>query len=276
MVHGYSAKWIGVYNRYSQPTFSVGEYDWGNQNQSRGWIWATATDPNGTGRLRTASSVFDFKTKDSLKQHGQYASWYGYGLGVGLVGDNTDAIEWKNRAVTFLKNHDTGYRTEEDGKPEKDHECEEFHGGREVQQGYAYILTHPGVPTVAWQHYFDWGNDLREKIKALINARKVAGVHAGSALHTQDNAKQRNVYAARVMGRKGDLYVRIGGDDDSWQPSHSGYRDYQEYAQGEGWKVWVALPGNPAIQQATFNEKLPIPTYRDPDSISIPDEWVRE
>jgi alpha-amylase len=28
MVHGYHAKWIAVYNRRTQPTFSVGEYDW--------------------------------------------------------------------------------------------------------------------------------------------------------------------------------------------------------------------------------------------------------
>jgi hypothetical protein len=55
-------------------------------------------------------------------------------------------------------------------------------------------LTHPGVPTVFWKHYFDWGADLQNKIRALINARKVAGLHAGSALHHQhplDNLHRR-------------------------------------------------------------------------------------
>ena len=59
---------------------------------------------------------------------------------------------------------------------------------------YAYILTHPGVPCVYWKHYFDWGDDLRNKIRALINARKVAGVHSGSELHLQERrAAERRV-----------------------------------------------------------------------------------
>src|SRR5262249_19244180 len=149
-------------------------------------------------------------------------------------------------------NHDTGFRTEENDKPQKDHESDSFKNGWEVEQGYAYILTHPGVPCVYWKHYFDWGTDLREKIKALVNARKAAGVHAGSELNQQSNARDKGVYAARVVGRRGLLYVRIGGSDDDWQPSFSGYKDYRDYAHGEGWKVWVGLPNNPEVQQVAL------------------------
>jgi alpha-amylase len=143
-----------------------------------------------------------------------------------------------------------------------------------VEQGYAHILTHPGVPTVYWKHFFDWGPDLRSKIQALINARKVAGVHAGSALHLQNNARMRGVYAARVVGRNGALYVRIGGSDIDWQPHDSGYRDYREYAQGAGWKVWVGLPGNPDFQNARLNDSLPIPEFQEPADIDVPDAWL--
>lgn len=125
-----------------------------------------------------------------------------------------------------------------------------------------------------WKHYFDWGSDLRRKIRALINARKVAGVDAGSALHLQNNGQARGAYAARVVGRNGDLYVRIGGDDTRWQPFFSGYENYREYAQGAGWKVWVALPGNPPFQQASLNAALPVPDYREPDSIVVEDELL--
>ena len=83
--------------------------------------------------------------------------------------------------------------------------------------------------------------DLRERIEALINARKVAGVHAGSAVDLQDNARSSGVYAARVVGRRGDLYVRLGGTDAEWEPSRSHYSGYREYAKGAGWKVWVGL-----------------------------------
>ena len=131
------------------------------------------------------------------------------------------------------------------------------------------------MPTVYWKHYFDWGSDLQNKIRALINARKVAGVNAGSTLYTQDNAKANGVYAARVAGSKGDLYVRIGGDDSKWQPSFSNYSNYREYAYGNGWKVWVGLPGNPVFQDAPLKGAItPVPTYQKPETISVPDSML--
>jgi alpha-amylase len=272
VVHGFHARWLAVYNRATQPTFSVGEYDWDKQAEQRGWVWHSATTP---GRLDTASSVFDFFTQFGLKDQikaSNYRALYGYGLGIGLVGDNTDGHAWKNRAVTFVENHDTGFRTHEDGSVEK--EPDSLANGWQVEQGYAQILTHPGVPTVFWKHYFDWGDDLRNKVRALINARKVAGVHAGSTIYLQSNAQAQGVYAARVVGRNGDLYVRIGGDDSNWQPSHSNYRDYREYAQGSGWKVWVGLPGNPPFQEAPRKPPLPVPTYQKPESIDVPDSLL--
>lgn len=272
MVHGYHAKWIALYNRVTHPTFSVGEYDWAAHSEQRGWIWHSATT---TDDLTTSSNVFDFTTFFTLKDNkGNYAALYGVGNGIGMVGDNTDGHPWKNRAVTFLKNHDTGYRTNEDGTPQQGHESEDFHNDWQAEQGYAYILTHPGVPTVFWKHYFDWGNDLKSKITALINARKVAGVHAGSVLHTQHNARKKGVYAALVKGKHGDLYVRIGGSDEDWQPFYSNYHDYQEYAHGSGWKVWVKIADNPQVQQAPVKDALPVPEYHEADWFDVPDAWL--
>jgi alpha-amylase len=187
MVHGYHAKRVAQYNRASQPTFSVGEYDWDKQGEQRGWVWYSATTP---GDLKTSSCVFDFSTKSTLQGNkGNYDALYGFGYGIGLVGDTTDGLAWKNRAATFLENHDTGYRTNEDGTPEDGHGRDSFLNGWEVEQGYAYILTHPGIPCVYWKHYLDCGADLQNKIRALINARKVAGVNAGSTVFHQNNAK---------------------------------------------------------------------------------------
>ena len=273
MVHGYHAKWIALYNRATRPSFSVGEYDWGKHSAQRGWVWHSATT---AGELRTASSVFDFTSYFTLRdQKGNYLALYGFGNGIGLIGDTTDGIAWKNRAVTFLENHDTGYRTHDDGSPEEGHRFDSFLNDWQVEQGYAYLLTHPGVPAVYWKHYFDWGSDLRERIRALVNARKVAGVHAGSALHGQQNAQERGVYAARVAGRFGDLYVRIGGSDADWEPSHSRYEGYREYAAGAGWKVWVSIPGNPPVTLSPLRDPFPVPEYREPASIAVPDEWLR-
>ena len=273
MVHGYYARWLALYNRRSEPTFSVGEYDWDKHAEQRGWVWHTATAP---GELRTASNVFDFSTHFALEGNkGRYTAWYGFGRGLGMIGDNTDGHPWRQRAVTFLENHDTGFRTEEDGSVKPEHRSDSFLNNAEVEQGYAYILTHPGVPTVYWKHYFDWGAGLRGKIKALVNARKVAGVHAGSEIHPQENARQRGVYAAMVRGRHGELYVRAGGGDGDWQPSHSNYRNYREYARGEGWKVWLRLPGNPSVRRAPLRGAIPLPTYRPPEGINVTDAQLR-
>ena len=222
MVHGYNAKWLALYNKRTNPTFSVGEYDWDRQPEWRGWCWYSATTT--PGDLPTASSVFDFSTRGTLMNNKlNYAVWTGFGNGLGLMGDTTDGHPWKQRAVTFLENHDTGYRTNEDGTPQEGHKSDSFQNTSEVEQAYAYILTHPGVPCVYWKHYFDWGNELRYKIQALINAHKVAGVKSGSVLNPQENARQNRVYAAMVAGTNGELYVRIGGSDADWQPYYSNY-----------------------------------------------------
>jgi alpha-amylase len=273
MVHGYHARWVALYNKRSEPTFSVGEYDWDRHADMRGWVFNTATVP---GDLKTASSVFDFTTMFTLKANkGRYLVWYGFGNGLGMMGDTTDGLPWKQRSVTFLENHDTGYRTNLDGTPEQGHESDSFQNTWEVEQAYAYILTHPGLPSVYWKHYFDWGSELQNKIRALVNARKVAGVTTGSTLRFQDNARAKGVYAALVSGTHGDLYVRIGGSDNDWNPSQSGHTDFREYAYGAGWKVWVKLPGNPPVQQAPLKGPLPVPSYRDAAAITIPDDWLR-
>ena len=279
MVHGYRAKWLSLYNKRTHPSFSVGEYDWDKEPEQRGWIWYSATKP---GDLATTSSVFDFITMFTLKDHkGKYDALYGFdsGLGVtnglGLMGDATDGIPWKQRAVTFLENHDTGYRTNEDGTPQEGHSSDSFANNWEVEQGYAYILTHPGLPCVYWKHFFDWGPGLHDKISALINARKVAGVNAGSALHPMGAARQKGVYAAMVQGTQGKLFVRIGGEDTDWQPALSGANNFREYASGTNWKVWVALPGNPSVRQAPLPKALPAPpTYQSGAQIQIPDKWL--
>jgi alpha-amylase len=274
MVHGFHARHLALYNKRTNPTFSVGEYDWGKQGEQRGWSWNTATTP---GDFRTSSGVFDFTTQFTLKANkANTVAWSGFGNGTGLMGDTTDGQPWKQRAVTFLENHDTGYRTNDDGTPQQDHKFDSFQNNWEVEQGYAFILTHPGVPCVYWKHYFDWGNELKFKVGALVNARKAAGVTSGSPLFPQRNARDRGVYAAMVAGSKGQLYVRIGGSDGDWQPSFSNYADYREYAYGAGWKVWIKLPGNPDIQQAPFPTALPVPVLRTADQIDVPPGWEDE
>ena len=84
----------------------------------------------------------------------------------------------------------------------------------------------------------------------------------------------QGVYAARIVGRRGDLYVRIGGDDAQWEPASSSYQNYREYARGDGWKVWVGIAGNPEVQQAPLKAALPVLDYQDPTAIKVPDDLL--
>lgn len=36
-------------------------------------------------------------------------------------------------------------------------------------QGYAYILTHPGQPSVFYDHLYEWGSELKQAILDLVS-----------------------------------------------------------------------------------------------------------
>jgi hypothetical protein len=50
--------------------------------------------------------------------------------------------------------------------------------GHAVEQGYAYILTHPGTPCVFWDHLCD--QRTRDTVARLIAIRKRAAIHCRS------------------------------------------------------------------------------------------------
>jgi hypothetical protein len=38
--------------------------------------------------------------------------------------------------------------------------------------------------------------------------------------------------------------------------------------------VWVALPGNPPVQQAPLKAAIPAPTFKAGTDIDVHDEWL--
>ena len=214
---GYHGRFVGEYNEASQPEFSVGEFFDGDRQKLTNWI-------DHTGGRTTA---FDFPTRYLLYEaclrddyHGLRSQNGHRMVPGGLLG------YWPSRSVTFLDNHDTEYR--------RDHE----HGchndgtrhfpGKSVEMGYAYILTHPGVPCVFWPHYFDWGGQTRHRIDRLIRVRKVTGIHSRSWVDIKEARK--GLYAAIVDGR---VAVKLGSRD--WSPGWG----WQLAADGEKFAVWV-------------------------------------
>jgi alpha-amylase len=224
MVKGYAPGYVAEYNFDSNPTFAVGECWDSNPYTISQWIDGTKMYGQADPALR-ACSAFDFPTYQLLKEFingGQYnhlpAIHFKDGVLDGLIAVN------KDKAVTFLENHDTGF-------PQK--QFDSFPNNYKLMQGYAYILTHPGVPCVYWKHFFDWNHG--NEIKALIKARKYAGVHSGSYIKTE---LHDNDYVAIVGDRPTEsntLIVKIGNgldfkpDENLWGLETS----------GEGYAVWI-------------------------------------
>lgn len=209
-VRGYNGSYNAIYNNATNPYFSVGELwdnlDLNNPDPHRQQIIDWINQTNGT------STAFDFTTKGILQQavNGELWRLNNNGGAPGVLG------WWPAKAVTFLDNHDTGSTQAHWPFP-----------GDKIMQGYAYILTHPGIPTVFWDHFYDWG--LHDEIKDLIAIRKDNGLHSESTLDIQ--TAQADVYAAIIDGK---VAMKIGSGN--WSPSGSGWT---LAASGNNYAVWT-------------------------------------
>ncbi|MBI1746786.1 MAG: alpha-amylase [Acidobacteria bacterium] len=199
MVKGYGGSFVGLYNEVSKPVLSVGEYFDYDRQKVVDWIDAT----------RGKSAAFDFPTRKWLKEALEQQQ---FGRLKTTDGKPTGVIGWwPAMSVTFIENHDTEPIRQTDPFP-----------GDKVMQGYAYILTHPGIPCVFWRYYFDWGDEQKQKLAELIKIRKQSGIHSRSLVNIVAADNQR--YAAIVDGK---VAVKIGPGD--WSP-------------GNGWRVAIDGP----------------------------------
>jgi len=124
-------------------------------------------------------------------------------------------------------------------------------------QGYAYILTHPGIPTVFYDHFYDCGDSMHDQIVKLvvydythanciivspvsyfylsklltcvqIDIRKSQDIHSRSTIRILE--AQPNLYAALIEEK---LCMKIG--DSSWCPSDGGWI---LATSGDNYAVW--------------------------------------
>jgi alpha-amylase len=98
-----------------------------------------------------------------------------------------------------------------------------------VMEGYAYILSHPGIPTVFYPHIYNW--NLKTQIAALMKARKSAGVNSTSAVAIQQATQ--GLYAAIVTGSVHQLAMKIGPN--SWSPGAG----WTLQTSGTNYAVWM-------------------------------------
>jgi len=252
-VKGFNGWHVGDYNAHTSPDFSVGEL-WEDGAPADGlntWVDQTAQVSGGK------SLIFDFTTKHALNQafgwykdsvdNGVHETYYNeynnypnlsvlrtqYGTPAGYIG-------WKpENSVTFVDNHDTG-STQQHWKLRDD----------KVGLAYVYILTHPGLPNVAWDHYFDWGTGMQTHINTLIDLRKSKGISTTSPVNII--MAVNNEYVAQI-GQS--LIVKIGpgmsyNAPSGWTVAYSG-TDFAIWEQN-------SEPGNEVLTQV-FMQYVSVP-----------------
>ncbi|CAD6245496.1 unnamed protein product [Miscanthus lutarioriparius] len=216
---GYSAAVAKAYVDRTRPSFVVAEiwsslsYDGDgkpkhNQDGDRQELVDWANSVGGP------AAAFDFTTKGVLQAAVQGELWRmrdGNGKAPGMIG-------WlPEKAVTFIDNHDTG-STQNSWPFPRD----------KVMQGYAYILTHPGIPSIFYDHVFDW--NLKQEISTLAAIRKRNGIHPGSKLSIVK--AEGDVYVATIDDK---VITKIGPRYDVGSLIPSGF---SVAAHGDGYCVW--------------------------------------
>ncbi len=282
-VKGYGGEYVGYYNEMTDSAFSVGEY-WPTAGfstaNSAAWKipmldWTNKTDDTLDGVPGRKSRVFDFVLKGNLNNaFGWKTSTDSSRTGLrnlALLADANNIFRAAPQsAVTFVDNHDTG-STQQHWELDP----------ADLAPAYAFILTHPGYPCVAWQHYFtgtdtqyqadtastvtDMGSSssytLRQHIDRLIGIRETVKIRYDSPVSVL--ASGAGYYAARISGdaaENGEIIVVIGS---GWTPAslpeadRTGYTGNTPIYMGSDFAIWqkgVTGGTPPAI---TFYFKIP-------------------
>ena len=218
---GYAPGYAALYHDAMNPSFCVGEV-WTdlNFNNVDGHRQLLVNFVDGTAGK---CGVFDFTTKGLLNQALSYNEYGrlrdGSGKPAGGIG------WWAQKMVTFVDNHDTG--PSESCGVGQNHwpvPCDK------VMQGYAYVLTHPGIPSVYYAHAYNWG--LKGAIKAIVDVRKEQGLTSTSAVAIQ--RAEQGLYAAIVDGK---VAMKIGPND--WNPGAG----WTLRTSGNQYAVWSKSTG---------------------------------
>ena len=243
-VKGFAGKYVGQYNADSNAEFSVGEFwptagynsdAWGTEIKN----WISATASNGGQK----SKAFDFALKGAMNTvFGNKGSNIGNSNYSLLAHSSNLMISQPEDAVTFIDNHDTGSS-----------QAHWYLDPADVGTAYAFILTHPGYPCVAWQHYFTdaqsggygdsqyiggstvpgTSNTYRKHIDYLIDLRNDVGIEYDDKVSTSGTSS--SCYVGEIIGNNGSLLVMIGNVT---TPTREEYKGKQPIYSGTNFAIY--------------------------------------
>ena len=234
---GFDGAYIGYYNQAVETDFAVGEYWVDNSQQLQTWINETAEFLGEGYPEGKKTMAFDFRLKSVLNNV--------FGKTKNAVNKNFQLLAFNdslmkvmpNYAVTFVDNHDTGSTQ---GHWPMD--------SADLGTAYAFILTHPGIPCVSYEHYGTETRDgkgeiivagtkmtLHDHINYLISLRKACGITNTSELEVEK--VDPSVYKGTVHGDNGDILLIISDKKEF----HKAPKGYKVAYKGDIWTVYTTL-----------------------------------
>ena len=229
---GFHVSHINDYVSAAKPYISVMEYWNGDANTLK-----TRIDQAGKNTM-----TFDFALFHNSIQKGIAKNAYGNLVNGGMRGKS-----YQKYAVTFVDNHDTFNRSDnadcgnkKDGSSINDKEL--------IMQSNAYILSMPGIPCVFYPHWYKYKTD----IKAMITARRSAGIHSESAV-TENSGS--GYYEATITGKTGKVILYLGSSASKAAPS-----GYKQAVKGSKYAMYYTGTMPTTDIEQTQTVKLPLNT----------------
>jgi len=234
MVKGYSGSFTGLYNSYANPTYSVGEYWDGNASTVETWLNNTKVDS------KIQSAAFDFPFRYTVRDAINNSDWTKLS-NTSVMSD----VNYRQYAVTFVENHDTEYRSSS---------AQQDPIRKDTLAANAFLIAMPGTPCVFYRHWID----CKQSIKAMIDARKLAGITNTS---TFVNFRSSTKYLANtVTGSNGKLLVVVGDVASMTAPSTS---TWTKILSGYHYAYYLSNTLNTAWADKASGE------YKDPFDVTL-------
>ena len=237
MVKGFDAYFIADYNMYAQPAFSVGEY-WDSTKKIRQWV----NNSKGHVSDKPTSAAFDFQFRYRMRDAINNKDWRWLGYDKKPLSADKN---YKRYAVTFVENHDTEKRSNEN---------EQDPIRTDTLAANAYLLAMPGTPCVFYTHW----RDNSYAIKQMILARRLAGITNTSNSHQK--ASTQNYYITATTGKNATLLCVVGNMPQNYNVSKT---QYTEILSGKGYHYYLSRSVN------TVWMDVPDGTYQGPLSVIL-------
>jgi len=212
MTLGFAGQYLSKYNLASQPFFSVSE------------CWSDlSTIVNHLKATNYNTLAFDFPLKF------KFNSWGGGSSYSNLKNPSLRVKGLTKYQVTFIDNHDTFHREDNQGGEFLGYNTNISQKKRQIVEANAYLLMMPGVPCVFWPHWYTFPNEINQ----LIAIRKQAGIHSESKV--LEEAAAANKYSAIIVGHRARVFLRMG----SKRSEYAAPAGYTLVLEGDNFDIYM-------------------------------------